>query len=361
MLVDYTHAAVVAENVRAAVERGVGVVVGSSGLTASDYEQIDARAREREVGVVAAGNFSLSAALVLRFATEAARHLERGRSSTTRARPSRMRRAGLRGSSRSASRRCGRRSSTCRSARCSAPPRPAAPRSPGRRCTPCGCPASSSRRRSSSRSGRAAHAPPRRGRQPRAIRRRNAARDPRRARPRGPDTRARPAASRLGLGRDPRRPLGRDQEDAAVGAQPGDGPERGALGVGDQRPECRERRGARLADREPGARSSRTASAASASSPSRCRGCRRAASATPWRRPRRSRDPPSSCRVSGCSRRPAASEAVRHAAVTGSTPISVMPPCAPNRAAAAAERADAGRDEQRCRTARPSSSANSVA
>jgi len=77
VLVDYTHAAVVAENVRAAVEKGVGVVVGSSGLTASDYEQIDARAREREVGVVAAGNFSLSAALVLRFATEAARHLER--------------------------------------------------------------------------------------------------------------------------------------------------------------------------------------------------------------------------------------------------------------------------------------------
>ena len=32
---------------------------------------------------------------------------------------------------------------------------------------------------------------------------------------------------------------------------------------------------------------------------------------------------------------PAASEAVRHAAVTGSTPISVMPACAANRAAAA--------------------------
>ena len=77
VLVDYTHAAVVAENVRAAVEKGVGVVVGSSGLGASDYEQIDALARAREVGVVAAGNFSLSAALVLRFATEAARHLER--------------------------------------------------------------------------------------------------------------------------------------------------------------------------------------------------------------------------------------------------------------------------------------------
>jgi 4-hydroxy-tetrahydrodipicolinate reductase len=75
VLVDYTHAAVVRENVLAAIERGVGVVVGSSGLSAADYEEIDARAREREVGVVAAGNFSLTAALLLRFAAEAARYL----------------------------------------------------------------------------------------------------------------------------------------------------------------------------------------------------------------------------------------------------------------------------------------------
>ena len=75
VLVDYTHAAVVRENVLAAIERGVGVVVGSSGLSAADYEELDARARERRVGVVAAGNFSLTAALLLRFAAEAARHL----------------------------------------------------------------------------------------------------------------------------------------------------------------------------------------------------------------------------------------------------------------------------------------------
>jgi 4-hydroxy-tetrahydrodipicolinate reductase len=75
VLVDYTHAAVVRENVLAAIERGVGVVVGSSGLSAADYEAIDARAREQRVGVIAAGNFSLTAALLLRFAAEAARHL----------------------------------------------------------------------------------------------------------------------------------------------------------------------------------------------------------------------------------------------------------------------------------------------
>jgi 4-hydroxy-tetrahydrodipicolinate reductase len=75
VLVDYTHASAVRGNVVAAVERGVGVVVGSSGLSAADYADIDERARAQNVGVIAAGNFSLTAALLLRFAEEAARHL----------------------------------------------------------------------------------------------------------------------------------------------------------------------------------------------------------------------------------------------------------------------------------------------
>jgi 4-hydroxy-tetrahydrodipicolinate reductase len=77
VLVDYTHASVVKANVLAAVERGVNVVVGSSGLAAADFEEIDALAHEQRVGVIAAGNFSLTAALLLRFAAEAAQHLDR--------------------------------------------------------------------------------------------------------------------------------------------------------------------------------------------------------------------------------------------------------------------------------------------
>jgi 4-hydroxy-tetrahydrodipicolinate reductase len=73
VLVDYTHAAVVRQDVLAAIERGVGAVVGSSGLSSADYGEIDARARERGVGVIAAGNFSLTAALLLRFSIDAAR------------------------------------------------------------------------------------------------------------------------------------------------------------------------------------------------------------------------------------------------------------------------------------------------
>jgi 4-hydroxy-tetrahydrodipicolinate reductase len=76
VLVDYTHAAVVKTNVLAALDRRVNVVVGSSGLTAADYDEIDRRARAQGAGVVAAGNFSLLAALLLRAATEAAHHVE---------------------------------------------------------------------------------------------------------------------------------------------------------------------------------------------------------------------------------------------------------------------------------------------
>src|SRR6478752_6190765 len=76
VLVDYTHASAVRANVLAAVERGVNVVVGSSGLSAADYDTIDELARKRNVGVIAAGNFSLTAALVLRSAVEIARHVD---------------------------------------------------------------------------------------------------------------------------------------------------------------------------------------------------------------------------------------------------------------------------------------------
>ena len=76
VLVDYTSAAVVKGNVLAAIERGVAAVVGSSGLSAEDYAEVDAAAQEQGVGVIAAGNFSLTAALLLRFAVEAARRLE---------------------------------------------------------------------------------------------------------------------------------------------------------------------------------------------------------------------------------------------------------------------------------------------
>ena len=76
VLVDYTSAEVVKANVLAALERRVAVVVGSSGLTGADFDEIDERAHAAGVGVIAAGNFSVLAALLLRFAEQAARRVD---------------------------------------------------------------------------------------------------------------------------------------------------------------------------------------------------------------------------------------------------------------------------------------------
>jgi len=61
-------------HVRAALARGVAVVVGTSGLRAADFPDIALRAKAAGVGV-ATGNFSVTAALLQHLARIAARHV----------------------------------------------------------------------------------------------------------------------------------------------------------------------------------------------------------------------------------------------------------------------------------------------
>lgn len=75
VLVDYTKADAVKANVLTAIGRGVHVVVGSSGLTDEDFVEIDRAALGQKVGVIAAGNFAITAVLLQRFACEAAKYL----------------------------------------------------------------------------------------------------------------------------------------------------------------------------------------------------------------------------------------------------------------------------------------------
>lgn len=75
VLVDYTSHEAVRGNTLAAIERGVSVVIGSSGLGADDFADIDSVARAAGVGVVAAGNFSLTAAMAQAAALLVAPHL----------------------------------------------------------------------------------------------------------------------------------------------------------------------------------------------------------------------------------------------------------------------------------------------
>ncbi|WP_372071873.1 4-hydroxy-tetrahydrodipicolinate reductase [Tistrella mobilis] len=75
VLVDYTHPSAVAGHAEAALARGVHVVIGTSGLDAAAYERIAVAATAAGRGVVASGNFAITAALATRFSLIAARYI----------------------------------------------------------------------------------------------------------------------------------------------------------------------------------------------------------------------------------------------------------------------------------------------
>jgi 4-hydroxy-tetrahydrodipicolinate reductase len=75
VLVDFTAPDSVQARAQRALEAGRHVVVGTSGLSAADYEPLEAAALAHGVGLIAAGNFSITAALAKHFALVAARFL----------------------------------------------------------------------------------------------------------------------------------------------------------------------------------------------------------------------------------------------------------------------------------------------
>ncbi|MDH3222125.1 MAG: 4-hydroxy-tetrahydrodipicolinate reductase, partial [Gemmatimonadota bacterium] len=75
VFVEYTKPEAAKDNTLAALRAGAHVVVGTSGLSSHDYDEIDALARERERGVLAVGNFALTVVLLQRFAEIAARYI----------------------------------------------------------------------------------------------------------------------------------------------------------------------------------------------------------------------------------------------------------------------------------------------
>ena len=75
VLIDYTEPTTVKLRTLAALDQGVRVVIGTSGLAIPDYSEIEQRARDLGLAVIAAGNFSITAALAKHFALIAARYL----------------------------------------------------------------------------------------------------------------------------------------------------------------------------------------------------------------------------------------------------------------------------------------------
>ena len=75
VVIDYTHPTLVKVHTLMALAAGRHVVIGTSGPTAADCREIDVAAKAAKRGVIAAGNFSITATLLTRFAVEAAKYL----------------------------------------------------------------------------------------------------------------------------------------------------------------------------------------------------------------------------------------------------------------------------------------------
>ncbi len=68
VVVDFTVAKATMPAVRAAAERGINMVIGTTGLTAEDVAEIEKLAKARKIGVMVAPNFALGAVLMIHLA-----------------------------------------------------------------------------------------------------------------------------------------------------------------------------------------------------------------------------------------------------------------------------------------------------
>jgi 4-hydroxy-tetrahydrodipicolinate reductase len=75
VLVEYTKPEAAKSHILSALQGGAHVVVGTSGLTNEDYEEIDRMAKSVNRGVLAVGNFALTVVLLQKFAEMAARYI----------------------------------------------------------------------------------------------------------------------------------------------------------------------------------------------------------------------------------------------------------------------------------------------
>ncbi|CEP66816.1 Dihydrodipicolinate reductase, bacterial/plant [Moorella glycerini] len=77
VMVDFTVAAAALANARLAVEQGVSPVIGTTGISLEQLDELHQLCEARQVGAVVAPNFSLGAVLMMHFARQAARYFPR--------------------------------------------------------------------------------------------------------------------------------------------------------------------------------------------------------------------------------------------------------------------------------------------
>ncbi len=76
VLVDFSTASAVMPAVRLAAERGVNLVIGTTGLAADDVKEIERLAKAKQIGAVVAPNFALGAVLMMHLSKIAGKYLD---------------------------------------------------------------------------------------------------------------------------------------------------------------------------------------------------------------------------------------------------------------------------------------------
>jgi 4-hydroxy-tetrahydrodipicolinate reductase len=77
VVVDFTQPDTALENALACVRAGVHVVIGTTGFDPAPLQQLDASGGAGSAKVLIAPNFAIGALLMMRFAAEAARHMQK--------------------------------------------------------------------------------------------------------------------------------------------------------------------------------------------------------------------------------------------------------------------------------------------
>ncbi|MBF1353324.1 MAG: 4-hydroxy-tetrahydrodipicolinate reductase [Megasphaera micronuciformis] len=75
VVVDFTTPAAIYGNVKTCIENGTNIVVGTTGLTAQQRNELDEAAKKADVAVFIAPNFSVGAVLMMKYSAEISKYL----------------------------------------------------------------------------------------------------------------------------------------------------------------------------------------------------------------------------------------------------------------------------------------------
>lgn len=75
VMIDFTTPHSVKQNALSAIKHGVRPVIGTTGMSKEDIDELDKHCKERGIGGIVAPNFSIGAILMMKFAAQAAKYM----------------------------------------------------------------------------------------------------------------------------------------------------------------------------------------------------------------------------------------------------------------------------------------------